>query len=130
MLRRISCSYRTDFCLNKAITANLVAKAGLPSPLILYNRTRQRAEEHSSKIGYSIVARDLAELISTCDVIWTCLEDERAVFEIFAQILELDLGGKLFVECSTILPSATSQLTQRVHNGGANVVAMPGSSHR
>lgn len=119
-----------DLLSNKAITANLVAKTGLSSPLVLYNRTRQRAEEHSSQIGHSVVARDLAELVSTCDIIWTCLEDEKAVFEIFAQIWELDLSGKLFVECSTILPNATAQLAQRIQDGGANVVAMPGSSNR
>lgn len=129
MLRRVSGSNCTDFYLNKAITANLVAKADLRSPLILYNRTRQRAEEHSSKIGHTIVARDLTELISTCDIIWTCLQDEKAVLEIFAEILKLDLRGKLFIECSTLLPNATSQLTQRVHSGGADMVAMPGSSH-
>ena len=103
-----------------------MAKAGLRFPLILYNRTRQRAEEHNSKIGHTVVATDLAELVSTCDVIWTCLEDEKAVFEIFAQILKLDLGGKLFVECSTILPNATRQLAQQLQDGGADLVAMPG----
>ena len=107
-----------------------MAKAGLRFPLILYNRTRQRAEEHSSKIGHTVVATDLAELVSTCDVIWTCLEDEKAVFEIFAQILKLDLGGKLFVECSTILPNATRQLAQQLQDGGADLVAMPGYSLR
>ena len=112
------------------MTASLVAKAGIRSPLILYNRTRQRAEEHSSKIGHTIIATNLAELISTCDIIWTCLEDEKAVFEVFAQILKLDLGGKLFVECSTVLPKATRQLTQQLKDRGADLVAMPGYSRR
>lgn len=120
----------TDICSNKAISANLVAKADLRSPLVLYNRTLQRAEKHSSKIGRSVVARDLAQLVSTCDVIWTCLQDEKAVLEIFARILTLDYGGKLFVECSTILPNATHQLAQRLQDGGADMVAMPGSSSR
>ena len=120
----------TDLLLSKAITANLVAKAGLRLPVVLYNRTRQRAEEHSLKIGHSTVARDLTELVSTCDVIWTCLEDDRAVFEVFADILKLDLSGKLFVECSTILPNATTQLAQQLQDGGGNLVAMPGYSFR
>ena len=120
----------TDHSFYKAITANLVAKAQLRCPLVLYNRTRQRAEEHCSKIGHSVVARDLTELVSTCDVIWTCLEDEKAVFEIFADILKVDLGGKLFVECSTILPNATSQLVQQIQDGGGDLVAMPGYSFR
>ncbi len=106
-----------------------MAKSDLRSPLILYNRTRQRAEEHSSKIGDTVVARDLAELVSTCDVIWSCLEDEKAVFEIFTQILKLDLDGKLFIECSTILPDATRQLAQQIQDGGADLVAMPGYSY-
>lgn len=114
----------------KAITANLVDKANLQVPLILYNRTRLRAEEHSSKIGHSVVASDLAELVYKCDIIWTCLEDEQAVFEIFAHVLKLDLSGKIFVECSTILPNATCQLAQQVQARNGDVVAMPGSSHR
>ena len=98
--------------------------------MVLYNRTRQRAEEHSIKIGHSVVARDLTELVTTCDVIWTCLEDDKAVFEVFADILKLDLGGKLFVECSTILPKATTQLAQQLQDSGGNLVAMPGYSFR
>ena len=105
-----------------------MTKADLRSPLYLYNRTRQRADDHSSKIGHSVVATDLEELISNCDIIWTCLEDERAVSEIFALILKCDIGGKLFIECSTILPDATSQLAQQIQDGGANMVAMPGSA--
>ena len=68
--------------------------------------------------------------MSTCDIIWTCLEDEKAVCEVFAEILKHDLGGKLFVECSTILPHAMCQLAQRIQDGDAKLVAMPGSSYR
>ena len=35
------------------------------------------------------------------------LEDEITVFELFAQILNLDIGRKLFVECSISLANAT-----------------------
>ncbi|KAL6712851.1 hypothetical protein ACLMJK_009563 [Lecanora helva] len=111
--------------MGQAMTANLVAKGHLKSPLIIYNRTQQRAEEHGSKIGNCVVARNLEELIDACDVIWTCLVDEEAVSEIFALILKLHIEGKLFVECSTIPPDATSQLAQHIQDKRASFVAMP-----
>ena len=58
------------------------------------------------------------------------LEDEITVFEIFARILNLDIGGKLFVECSISLPNATIQLAQQLLDWSAELVAMPGFSHR
>lgn len=110
------------------MTSNLVAKANLLRPLILYNRNKQRAEEHSARIGHSTVAPSLEEAVLRSDIIWTCLQDQEAVFEVFERILKLDIGGKLFVECSTVLPDATSQLDVQVRECGAVLVAMPGTS--
>ena len=73
------------------------------------------------------MAEDLSALVAACDVIWTCLEDDKAVLEVFAEILKLDLNNKLFVECSTILPDATCNLARKIKDKDANMVAMPGS---
>ena len=129
-LEATSASLRNTNTLSiKAMTANLVSKIHLSNPLILYNRSRQCADEHSSKIGHSIVVSTVEEAVSQSDIIWTCLQDQEAVLEIFEQILtpDIDVKGKLFLDCSTILPEITSQLGQRILDHGAEFVAMPGT---
>ncbi len=51
------------------MTKNIVAKANLGNPLILWNGTQQRANEQSSKIGYSLVAATVKEAITNADII-------------------------------------------------------------
>lgn len=108
------------------MTRNLVAKGNLDEPLILYNRTRSRADEHSSQIGHSVVAATLEEAVSKSDIIWSCLQNQEAVMECFEKILLQDLQGKLFLECSTISPDVANRLAKRVLSAGAEFVAMPG----
>ena len=108
------------------MTKNLVAKGNIEKPLILYNRTRSRADEHSAKIGHSSVAATLEEAVVTSDIIWSCVQDQQAVTECFEKILTYDLHGKLFLECSTISPEVTNGLAKRVLSAGGEFVAMPG----
>lgn len=108
------------------MTSNLVLKGNLDKPLILYNRTRIRAKEHSSIIGHSSVAETLGEVVANSDIIWSCLENQEAVLETFESILNQDIRGKLFVESSTVLPDVTNHMAKRVIDAGAEFVAMPG----
>lgn len=110
----------------KGITKNLVEKGKLEYPIILYNRTQSKAEEHSQRIGHSVVAQSLAEVISKSDIIWLALQDDVAVEETFAQILALDVKGKLFLESSTIVPKHVDDLAKRCIKAGAEYVSMPG----
>lgn len=110
----------------KAMTRNLVEKGNIENPLILYNRTKSRAESHSASIGHSTVADTLEEVVSKSDVIWSCLENQDAVLQVFDQILTHDIHGKIFLESSTIVPEVTDQLAKRVLDAGAEFVAMPG----
>jgi 3-hydroxyisobutyrate dehydrogenase-like beta-hydroxyacid dehydrogenase len=110
----------------KAMTKNLVVKGNLEKPLILHNRTKLRAVEHSLEIGYSTVANTLEEAVSKSDIIWSCLQDQDAVESTFDEILKDDVKGKLFLESSTVLPELIDQLAKRVMDAGAEFVAMPG----
>ncbi|MCJ1243552.1 hypothetical protein MMC30_000749 [Trapelia coarctata] len=109
----------------QAMTRNLVAKGNIEEPLILYNRTRSRAEDHSAKIGHSTVAATLEEAVSKSDIIWSCVQDQEAVIQCFEKILTQDLHGKLFLECSTISPEVTNNLARRVLGARGEFVAMP-----
>jgi len=111
--------------IGQGITKNLVEKGDFERPLVLYNRTQSRAEEQSAKIGSSVVAKSLSEVIATSDIIWSCIQDEDAVMEIFEKLLGLDLHGKLFLESSTVPYKATDVLAQRVIKAGAEFVSMP-----
>lgn len=108
------------------MTKNIVAKANLEKPLILWNRTQQRAKEHSSKIGHSLVAATVKEAVTNADIIWSCLQDQEAVTETFEEISKMDIRGKLFLESSTVLPDVTNRIAKEVEEAGAEFVAMPG----
>ena len=108
------------------MTKNAVDKANLEKPLILWNRTQQRAQEHSSKLGHLLVATTVKEAVFRADIIWSCLQDQEAVTEIFEEILEMDIRGKLFLESSTVVPNVTNRIAKEVEEAGAEFVAMPG----
>ena len=108
------------------MTKNIVGKANLENPLILWNRTQQRAQEHSSNIGHSLVAATVEEAVTKADIIWSCLQDQEAVTEIFEEILKMDIRGKLFIESSTVVPNVTNRIAKEVEKAGAEFVAMPG----
>lgn len=103
-----------------------MAKGNLEKPLILWNRTKEQATEHSEKIGHSSVAGSLQEVATNADVIWTCLADETAIGETMNELLKGDVKGKLFVDSSTISPTFTNELSKRVLDAGAEFAAVPG----
>jgi 3-hydroxyisobutyrate dehydrogenase-like beta-hydroxyacid dehydrogenase len=71
------------------------------------------------------VAETVAAAVAPSDIIFSCLMDSHAVNEAFATILEGNLTGKLFVECSTISPELTDELALKIQAAGAEFVAMP-----
>ena len=105
---------------------NIALKGNLSNPLILYNRTASRASALAAKIGSPAVANSLLDAVRPSQIIFCCLADERAVTESFDTILQTNLQGKLFVDCSTIGPQYTNQLAARLEAAGAEFVAMPG----
>ncbi|MCJ1397907.1 2' O-ribose methyltransferase [Xylographa trunciseda] len=107
------------------MTRNLVNKASLEEPIILWSRTTCNAQEHSAHIGHSVVASSAEEAVARSDMIWSCLSDEEAVNQVFGILLEKDLRGKIFVECSTVTPEASNKLAAKVIAAGAEFVSMP-----
>lgn len=108
------------------MTRNLVLKGNLEKPIFLWNRTKDRAAEHSLRIGHSVVVETAEEAVSNSDIIWTCLATQEAVISLFEIIMKKDITGKLFLECSTMTPESTNALAEKVLNAGGEFVAMPG----
>lgn len=108
------------------MSKNLVKFASLDKPIILRNRTASVADNHAEKIGFATVANSIQDAIGRADIIWSCFSGEASVQESFATILNQDMKGKLFLECSTISPDATDEIAKRILKAGAEFVAMPG----
>ncbi|KZF25393.1 6-phosphogluconate dehydrogenase [Xylona heveae TC161] len=113
--------------LGRGMCKNLVAKGNLSQPLILFNRTKQRAEELSGLLpaGKSAVASSITEAVSKSDIIFTCVGDDKALNETIETALQSQVKGKLFVDCSTVHPETTEQLAKAIVEQGAGFVASP-----
>lgn len=113
------------------MTKCLVEKGNLDKPIIIYNRTKQRADELSAKLGpgKAKVVDNVGEAVKTADIIFICLGDDKAVNSTVDAILEQDVQGKLIVDCSTVHPDTTEALEKRITAKGAGFVGMPGTPH-
>ncbi|KAH7327889.1 6-phosphogluconate dehydrogenase NAD-binding protein [Stachybotrys elegans] len=113
--------------MGRGMCKNIVEKGGLDSPLLLYNRSIQRAVDLSSTLpsGKTEVLDSLEAVAARADIIFTCLADDEAVRTTIDAILQGDVKGKLFVDCSTIHPETTEAIAKLVSTHGAEFVAAP-----
>lgn len=116
--------------MGRGMTKNLVEKGNLSQPLILYNRTTQRAEELSAKLGSgrTKVAKTIEEAVQPAEIIFACVGDDASIKETIETAIKTPGGirGKLFCDCSTVHPDTTNELAQRLTGEGAQFVACPG----
>ncbi len=52
--------------------------------------------------------------------------DDAAVNDIVDKALEINVKGKLFVDCSTVHPKTSNDIGQKLAEKGAEFVACPG----
>ena len=107
---------------------NLVEKGKLDKTLIIYNRTKKRADDLAEKLGAgnTKVAGTVDDVVAGSDIIFICLGDDKAVNATIDTALQQDVKGKLFVDCSTVHPDTSNALAKRIGEKGAEFVAMPG----
>ncbi|KAK1759365.1 NAD binding domain of 6-phosphogluconate dehydrogenase-domain-containing protein [Echria macrotheca] len=113
--------------MGRGMCKNLVEKGDLDQPLLLYNRTKERAVELSSKLppGKTQVLDSIAEGVSKADIIFIILSNDEVVEATIGEILQQDVQGKLIVECSTIHPDTTEKLAENVEAKGAEYLTAP-----
>ncbi|KAH6611954.1 NAD binding domain of 6-phosphogluconate dehydrogenase-domain-containing protein [Boeremia exigua] len=113
--------------MGRGMCANLVSKGNLDKPLILYNRTQQRSDALSTKLGTdkTKVASTIGDAVKDSDIILMCVGDDAAVNATVDTILESDVKGKTIVDCSTVHPDTTNALEARITAAGAEFVGMP-----
>src|SRR5437879_1793958 len=118
---------RTDVYI-QGMVKNIVAKANLEAPLIVFNRDVQRSKVLQASLGGPDklpIADSIEHAVSQSDVIFTSLADDASVVEVIdkAVLCPNGIKGKLFVETSTILPSTTNALAEKVRSAGGEFVA-------
>ncbi|KAL0944205.1 6-phosphogluconate dehydrogenase 2 [Colletotrichum truncatum] len=113
--------------IGRGMCRNLVEKADLDKPLLIHNRTIERATALSQSLpqGKTEVVESLADAISQADVIFSCVAHDQAVEQVFATAVKGDINGKLFVECSTIAPETTEAAAKSVLEKGAEFICAP-----
>jgi 3-hydroxyisobutyrate dehydrogenase len=106
--------------MGSAIGDRLLA-AGFP--LSVYNRTAARVAPLVN--AGATHARSLRELTSASDIILTVLTDDAAVDNVYAELLDADVAGRLFIDASTVRVATIARLAERVRVAGARLVDAP-----
>lgn len=105
--------------------ARNIAKGGFP--MIVHNRTRERAEEFAAEVGADVAATP-AEAAGASDVLVTMLSDDEAVGAVYDGpdgALQRMGPGKTGVDMSTVSPAFSRGLGDRLRAAGAAMVDAP-----
>ncbi|KAI1099887.1 6-phosphogluconate dehydrogenase 2 [Jackrogersella minutella] len=113
--------------MGRGMVKNLVEKGKLDKPVILYNRTRKRAEELAATLpaGKTEIVDSVEEGVKKADIIFTVVSNDAVVQGVFDSLLKGDITGKLFVESSTIAPETTEKVAKSVTDKGGEFIASP-----
>ncbi|KAL2267626.1 hypothetical protein VTJ83DRAFT_4903 [Remersonia thermophila] len=114
--------------MGRGMCKNVINKADVQHPVLVYNRTKQKAVEYSTQFeeGRVEVVDSVAAGVAKADVIFTILAKDDVVEAIVDDLLgSTDVKGKLFVECSTIHPDTTARVSKKLVDAGAEFVAAP-----
>ncbi len=106
---------------------NIVEKGNLSKPLIIYNRTPQRAHDLAKNLPSvkTEVTTNLEEVVSKAELVFICVGDDAAVHEVVDTILKNKVTNKLIVDCSTVHPDTTEALQKKISSAGGEFVACP-----
>ncbi|KAI1095941.1 6-phosphogluconate dehydrogenase 2 [Rostrohypoxylon terebratum] len=113
--------------MGRGMVKNLVEKGNLEKPVLIYNRTRKRAEDLAAKLpaGKTEIIDSVEDGVKRADIIFNILSNDAVVKATFDTILKGDIAGKLIIESSTIAPETTEELAKLVTEKGAQYVASP-----
>lgn len=115
------------------MSKNIIQKANLDGPLLVYNRSKDRSEAFVKDIaddGKVVVMDSITAGVAKADVIWLMLTNDKAVETVVDEILSNGTSadafrGKLFIQSATIHPDAAGPLAAKVESHGAQFLAAP-----
>ncbi|HEU0236142.1 MAG TPA: NAD(P)-dependent oxidoreductase [Candidatus Limnocylindrales bacterium] len=96
--------------------------------LVLYNRTRERAEQLAAQLTDARVAATPAEVAGAADVVLTMLANDDAVAAVFGGpdgLLTGARAGTVLVDLSTVRPDTLRSVESRVRATGAGLLDAP-----
>ena len=96
--------------------------------LVVWNRTRARAEEFAAASGQARVAHSPAELLADGGLCLTMLADDGAVASVASEVLSGAAGGTL-VDHSTISVPASRRVAQAAERAGVAYLRAPVSGN-
>ncbi len=105
--------------MGKPMAKNL-EKAGVN--LYVYNRSQEKMQDFAEK---STLCSDIGSLVNACDIIFTMLSNDDAVYAVYETILAMNIEGKLFVDMSTISQDASKAIFDTTKSKGAHFVDAP-----
>ncbi len=92
--------------------------------LVVWNRSRSRAERFSKEFGAEVAA-DLADLARRADVIHVMVSDDVAAASVVSGLCRGCSEGDVIIQQSTITPGMSSYLASLVRSAGATYVEAP-----
>lgn len=98
-------------------------KASSAPSLIFFNRTAGRGDDLKAIGGQE--AGSVKELVEKCDIVFSCISNDKAVTDLGNDLVSAGVKGKLIVDCSTIHPDTTVKVAQEVTGAGGEFIAAP-----
>ncbi|KAJ4150727.1 hypothetical protein LMH87_011464 [Akanthomyces muscarius] len=111
--------------IGEAICKNLAQHAPLEEPVMVWNRTVEKAERLAATSDKMEAAKSLADAVSRADIICLCLADDAAVSSVVDEAAQLSVSGKLFVDLSTVHPDTDQTQADKLQSIGATFIACP-----
>lgn len=100
------------------------AKVGaVATPVLVWNRTVSKAEEHAKKFG-THCARTFSE-IAQADVIITCLPTSVEVADVVSELATMLQPGSLWIDCTSGEPNATKKIARTLAELGVALIDCP-----
>ncbi|KAK4126193.1 NAD(P)-binding protein [Parathielavia appendiculata] len=114
--------------MGRGMCKNIVEKADVAQPVLVYNRTKQKSVDFSKQFPAekTEIVDSIAAGVARADIIFMILAKDDIVEAVADEILKAgDVSGKLIVECSTIHPDTTVRVAKAFWDRGVEFVAAP-----
>ncbi|OAQ90500.1 6-phosphogluconate dehydrogenase family protein [Purpureocillium lilacinum] len=109
-----------------AVCRNLAKYGPTNGPVTVWNRTHQKAADLAAESDAFVAATDLADVVSSSDIICLCLVDDAAVAQVLDDAIRAtSVKGKLFVDFSTVHPDTAAAQADKLPRHGAEYLASP-----
>ena len=108
------------------IAANLAAAAKdgkIASPVLVWNRTTSKSEQHEARYG-TRCARALPA-VSQADVIITCLPTSTEVADVARELAPAMKSGSLWIDCTSGDPDSTKYISRMLKEAGITMIDCP-----